>query len=379
MTKKEREELERLEKLNNGQDKKLNLLFEQINKNLSELEFERNGDGYVQLSKQPPRIKAMVDAFLKKLHDRMLEDIEDGIGYAFELSLNKQKETCTVYGMEFSLVQARLEEGLAAHRLRREQRDVGLNLSDRVWNVCEQTKAEFEAAMNVEIHEAVEKGVDAETLGRRVRHLLRHPDEVWKRFHVLVTTPEGEQVPMVEWRKRIIDEEGNVRWVKRERPNFGRGVYLSSRKNALRLARTETNMAYRYADCMAAMAEPMCIGIRISLSNNHTCLNAKGEPMEFHDMCDTLSGDYPKWFMWAGWHPNCRCHMTFIMADREERRIIRRLSEEEYRNYVSPNAVKDYPHQFNDWLEENEERILRAKNMPYFVTDNDDILVRIKS
>lgn len=374
----DRENIDRLNKRVSDQERKINALFEALNKRLTEFSYEPDENGYVSFSRQPISIRKAVDAYVRSFHDRLLENIDDNIGYAFDISLDKHKKTCSVFGMDFALVSSRLAEGLEAHRKRREMRDVGLNLSDRVWNVCEQTKAEFEVAMNTQIHAAIGTGTDAETLGRSVRSYLRHPDEVWKRFWELRTTEDGEKIPVCEWlRKRVIDENGNVRWIKQKRPNFGRGVYVSSRKNALRLARTETNIAYRYADCMAAMAEPMCLGIRISLSNNHTCLNAKGEPMDFSDMCDDLAGDYPKWFMWAGWHPNCRCRLTFIMADRDERRKIRKLSEKEYRNYVSPNAVKDYPRQFNDWLEENEERILRAKNMPYFVTDNDDILGKL--
>ena len=47
------------------------------------------------------------------------------------------------------------------------------------------------------------------------------------------------------------------------------------------------------------------LGIEVHLSNNHTCLNAKGEPEPFYDICDELQGRYPKDFKFTGWHPLC--------------------------------------------------------------------------
>lgn len=98
----------------------------------------------------------------------------------------------------------------------------------------------------------------------------------------------------------MIDEDGKVHFIKTEMDLVGRGVYRSSRKNALRLAATEINMAYRYADNVRWQSEPFIRGIRIRLSGNHT-LNGK----PFYDICDELQGDYPKSFMWSGWHPRC--------------------------------------------------------------------------
>ena len=36
----------------------------------------------------------------------------------------------------------------------------------------------------------------------------------------------------------------------------------------------------------------------------------------------------------------------------------------------SENSVDDVPQEFKDWIEENEERIERAKSLPYFIRDN---------
>ncbi|EJW89679.1 hypothetical protein EVA_22214, partial [gut metagenome] len=69
----------------------------------------------------------------------------------------------------------------------------------------------------------------------------------------------------------------------------GRGVYRSSYMNARRLAATETNIAYRTADHLRWQDFDFVVGIRIVLSNNHTCLGSDGKPHKFTDICDELS------------------------------------------------------------------------------------------
>lgn len=60
------------------------------------------------------------------------------------------------------------------------------------------------------------------------------------------------------------------------------------------LAATETNMAYRAADYERWQQLDFVVGIRIELSNNHTCLGADGKPHRFHDICDDLQKKYPE-------------------------------------------------------------------------------------
>lgn len=247
----------------------------------------------------------------------------------------------------------------------RMKRDGGLNLSDRVWNYTEQTKSEFEAAMSCVLEDGIKKGVDAETLGRKVRSYLNEPDMMYRRYHRKVLANDGTKIDVVEWRRRVVDENGKMHFVKEDLAKVGTGVYRSARQNGLRLAITETNMAYNYANSKRWSEEPFVLGIRIRLSGNHP------EP----DICDELQGEYPKDFMWRGWHPRCRCSQSAILIDRdsEEWKHLRSLPKEEYQKYVSPNAIKGFPSKFNKWLEQNEKKLLKAKEngkMPYFVRDN---------
>ncbi len=147
----------------------------------------------------------------------------------------------------------------------------------------------------------------------------------------------------------------------------GTGVYRSARQNALRLTITETNMAYNYANCARWSAQPFVLGIRIRLSGNHPTV----------DICDELQGDYPRDFMWRGWHPRCRCSQSPIMMDRdsEEWKKLRSLPKEEYEAYRSPNLITDTPDKFNKWLDRNKENLAKARKrgkLPYFVRDNQE-------
>ena len=130
--------------------------------------------------------------------------------------------------------------------------------------------------------------------------------------------------------------------------------------NARRLAATEMNIAYRTADHERWRDLDFVVGIRIVLSNNHTCLGSDGKPHKFEDICDKLSaeygstntsgqGCYPKDFKFTGWHPHCRCHAESILKTDEEiaednRRILEGEEPIDYKQ--SEKYVKDVPKEF---------------------------------
>lgn len=149
-----------------------------------------------------------------------------------------------------------------------------------------------------------------------------------------------------------------------EKLNTGKTLY-----EAMRLARTEINMAYRDAEQSRWGNMPFILGYEIRLSNNHNC---KGIPKgKFYDICDELEGKYPKDFKWLGWHPNCRCHAIPIL-----------MSDEQFIQWnngklVNTPTIDKMPEKFDKWLKQNAERIERATQrgtLPYFLRDNDSIL-----
>ncbi len=223
--------------------------------------------------------------------------------------------------------------------------------------------------MSQALEKGIKQGISAESLGRQIRQYLNNPDMMYRRYHLKKAMADGTKRDVVEWRRRVIDEQGKVRFVKEDLAHVGTGVYRSARQNALRLTITETNMAYNYANCERWSSEPYVLGIRIRTSANH--------PEK--DICDELAGDYPKDFMWRGWHPRCRCSMSSILIDRdsEEWKHLRSLPEKEYRAYKSPNLVPNVPEKFSKWCERNADKLTKAREngkLPYFVRDNQEVV-----
>lgn len=223
--------------------------------------------------------------------------------------------------------------------------------------------------MSQALEKGIKQGISAESLGRQIRQYLNNPDMMYRRYHLKKAMADGTKRDVVEWRRRVIDEQGKVRFVKEDLAHVGTGVYRSARQNALCLTIPETNMAYNYANCERWSSEPYVLGIRIRTSANH--------PEK--DICDELSGDYPKGFMWRGRHPRCRCSMSSILIDRnsEEWKYLRSLPEKEYRAYKSPNLVPNVPEKFSKWCERNADRLDLAREngkLPYFVRDNQKVV-----
>ena len=312
------------------------------------------------------RVQALLDAYSSTLGSL----IKQGITRAVLLSANIQQKALSAYTrMQGKEVDDWRESTAKAFINSRMKRDGGLNLSDRVWNYTQQTKAEFELAMSQALEKGIKQGISAESLGRQIRQYLNNPDMMYRRYHLKKAMADGTKRDVVEWRRRVIDEQGKVRFVKEDLAHVGTGVYRSARQNALRLTITETNMAYNYANCERWSSEPYVLGIRIRTSANH--------PEK--DICDELAGDYPKDFMWRGWHPRCRCSMSSILIDRnsEEWKHLRSLPEKEYRAYKSPNLVPNVPEKFSKWCERNADKLNLAREngkLPYFVRDNQKVV-----
>lgn len=90
------------------------------------------------------------------------------------------------------------------------------------------------------------------------------------------------------------------------------------------------------------------------------------------DICDELKGDYPKDFVFTGWHPFCRCFAVPKMASPEKfieyQQAI--LDGKDVSEWQWDGEVKDVPKNFKDWVKDNEEQISKAKSQPSFLKDN---------
>ena len=162
----------------------------------------------------------------------------------------------------------------------------GLDLSKRIWRYADQFKAQMELGLDIGIGE----GKSAQVLSKELRSFLVDPDKLFR---------------------RVRDKHGNLVLSKNAKAfNPGQGKYRSSYKNAMRLTRSEINMAYREADHLRWQKLDFVVGFEVKLSNNHT-LNGK----PFVDICDDLKGKYPKTFKFKGWHPQCYSDDTEVLTN----------------------------------------------------------------
>lgn len=145
----------------------------------------------------------------------------------------------------------------------------------------------------------------------------------------------------------------------------GTGVYRSSKKNALRLTRTEINIAYKTADIERWESMPFVVGYEIKRSNNpYPCKT-----------CEALKGKYPKNFKFVGWHPQCLCSMTPILMTHQEMLLLNKYTlQGKEIDWKSKNEVETLPSNLLQWISDNVNRISKAQSLPYFIRDNKNIL-----
>ena len=318
-----------------------------------------------------------VQPILRNMYSRVYQVIRTGIQKEWMFaSENNDELVKSVFGdssiedNHFARYFLRNREAMDAFFARKTE---GLDLSQKVWKYTSQYKGELEGTLDL----AIGEGIPANRLASQIQQYLQDPDRWYRRFRVKVGEDEdGNPIYGRIWKRRIFDQEDGIyKWINDDPKHYhpGQGVYRSSYRNAQRLARSETNIAYRSADYERWAQLDFVVGVEIKLSNNHP------EP----DICDQLKGIYPKDFKWTGWHPNCRCYMVPVLATDQELddMVDRILSGEEPGNLSveSSNEVTEAPESFKKWLEDpkTQERMEKAEakgTLPYFIRDNKDLV-----
>ncbi|HPE74693.1 MAG TPA: hypothetical protein PLC80_01315 [Draconibacterium sp.] len=215
----------------------------------------------------------------------------------------------------------------------------GLNLSQRVWKIADE---QVMPLIESYLAEGINKGTSAAVISRDLREYLNEPDKLFRRVRDKAT--------------------GKLKLsVQAQAYHPGQGVYRSSYKNAMRVAREEINQAYRQADYERWKNMDIIRGIRISLSESH--FQRMPEP----DICDELAGEYPKDYMFPGWHVQCLCHATAITLPKEQ--FIKRLRGED----VEMNPVQ-IPEKFTRYVENHKEQIEGYKSKPYWYSRNNKFI-----
>lgn len=160
----------------------------------------------------------------------------------------------------------------------------GYRLSDRIWTQDKIMRQNLHSM----IEQCINQGLSAVEFSRAVEQYLLKPGPAW-------TTKIKPSVT-------------------------GRG---SIKYNALRLARTETNNAYRTAHTLGAKNSAIVKGIKWNLSRSHPKYDICDE-WATQDLYGLGPGVYPPDKLPPG-HPNCLCYLTDVLLRGEE--LIKALEE----------------------------------------------------
>lgn len=316
------------------------------------------------------RMQKKVEALLRQLHSVVTMAIRKGITLEWEqanIECDKLVSSCfgkeILSSPEFS---AWTNRNTAAMNAFANRPDDGLNLSQKVWKSVRQFRDQMEVAMTV----AIGEGDSAQSMSRKVRQYLNDPDLMFRRFRFKKgEDAQGNPIYGLKWKKRIKDEKtGKYRWIDYDKSSYhdewtGKGYYKSSAQNAMRVTRTETNIAYRRSDHERWKQMEFVLGQRIQLSKNH--------PKK--DICDKLAGDYPPDFVFDGWHVQCFCFATPILMDEEEMAKVTAAFLKGEKYTPQGKKITEYPDNFKSWVQDNKENILASRDKgtePYFIRNN---------
>lgn len=295
-----------------------------------------------------PGVKSVMQSVTQQLANRMVTVVESGSKKQWLFACDKNDgfissimDTTKLSKARLKKMQDRNLDALSSFQGRKVE---GMNLSQRVWKYIDQYKAQLESALDVGLGD----GRSADQLSRDVRQNLREPNRLFR---------------------RVRDKRGNLVLSKAAKAfHPGQGVYRSSYKNAMRLTRSEINMAYRESDFLRWQSLDFVVGFEIRRSNH--------EPLFKCDICEKLVGRYPKTFKFKGWHPQCMCYAVPILMDEETfdenelGDLKAALRGTTYQHKQAANVVPDVPQGFKDWVKDHIEVQKKWASTPYFIKDN---------
>lgn len=299
------------------------------------------------------KLSEKANAVLRGLYSAVYNEIKGGVSAEWEnanLACDALVESIFGKGLDednhFARWFSRNQEAMDSFFSRKSAYG-GMNLSQKVWKYTGDLKNEMELALSLSLGQ----GDSASTVSRKVRQYLQEPEKLFRRI------------------KTGVDKDGNPKYklskaAKAYHP--GQGVYRSSYKNAMRLTRTETNMAYRAAEQDRWQRMDFVVGYEIVRSKHHYPCS----------LCESLAGKYPKDFVFRGWHPQCRCYVKPILAEEDEFLKMQRdiLAGKEPTSTRSVNTIRKPGEKFYDWLADNKDRLESATAMPYWMQDNQDYI-----
>lgn len=281
-----------------------------------------------------PKIKKQIDKLLKEFSENAIDIINQATEQEWNEAVKKNNSIITPYLQRKLLTKEQIaaytHRNTEALRAFQERKTDGLDLSDRIWKYTNQFRNEIEMSLDLGLSD----GRSAQQISRDIRQYLNEPNLLFR---------------------RVRDKHGNLHLSKRAKDyNPGKGIYRSSYKNAMRVARTEVNMAYRASDMEKYQQLDFVLGYEVKRSNRvFGC-----------SVCESLKGKYPKDFVFLGWHPQCRCYTVPILQKVDD--FIKELQGED----TKKEYITDVPDNFKQWVSDNKDRIDNAQSLPLFLKDN---------
>jgi len=301
-------------------------------------------------------VQRKLNLLLKQFRTNVTAKIESGIKYSWDIS-NKKNLAYMEKRLAGFDIPDKIKKILSNPNTNRleafiARKDGGLDLSGRVWKSAQQFTSNVEMSLDI----GVAEGKGAKAIGRELRQNLQEPDQLFR---------------------RVRNSSSKLKLSKpAEAYNPGQGVYRSAAKNTERLARTEINRGYRAADGAAWQNNPLVLGYEIRLS-------ATAKPKTRCELCRSLEGKYPVWFVWNGWHPNCLCFKIPILMDDKLMAKYQKLvaqgldTEDAIKDLQKAARISDPPEAFNAWVSSNVERVEGWKDRPYWWKDNVKLIENI--
>ncbi|MCG8580456.1 MAG: hypothetical protein MI866_11090, partial [Bacteroidales bacterium] len=282
------------------------------------------------------RIENAIEMELAAFHQDVLDIIEAEQKAGWNLSDMKNDTIFKNYISGMGLSSA-VKEGLFVRNMDalaafQKRKTAGIDLSQRVWNLARQNKEHIELFLQG----GIATGRSAVEIARDLKQYLNNPD---KRF------------------RRVRNPKTGKLELSKPAQNYhpGQGVYRSSVQNALRLSRTETNIAYRSSDHERWRDNETILGVEVKLSAAHPIT----------DICDYMAGQYPKEFKFVGWHPSCICYSVPVLLSQDD--FVKHLHGD---LDASKQYVKTLPKNANKYIADNTSRFRGWKNEPYWLRDN---------
>jgi hypothetical protein len=323
-------------------DRKFRLIFSKVADDFARLANDPNAK-FTKSFHYNGAINKKIDIIIEAFHGEALKLTEDEITKSWGLSTSKNDQIVKDYLKTVSTIKAAQSAkyfmpNIPALKAFISGKHGTETLSDAVWKVAEQLRNELKIHLGI----GLSQGDSADVISRRIRQYLKNPDALFR---------------------RVRDNNGRLVASKAMLVNHpGQGVYNSAYKNAMRVARTNTNQAYLLADHNRWMQLDMVIGVKISLSAQH----------RIYDICDECEGTYPKEFIFVGWHSQCLCSAVPVL-----------MPKSEFNDYLTGNQplraeqITTYSDKFKKYVKNNFERYSGYKSMPYWIEDNIKVIKSI--